>query len=263
MNEVLEHLADLSASGSIAALCTIIRSKGSTPRKEGSKMIVYPDGSIAGSIGGGEVENRVVQEAIDLLQSGQSRLLEFDLIDPDKGDPGICGGTIEVFIDPLGKREKIIVVGGGHIGRSLVHLAKWLGFHVTLTDDRENYCDPKLAPGADKYIHCNFEDLTDHCDISENTVIVLATRNNQVDINGLPGILSKPVGYVGVICSGRRWKLTVEQLVKSGVEKEKIKLIHAPVGLDINADTPEEIAISIMAEIMQVTRGGTGVSLKN
>ncbi len=261
MNDVLKSLADLSNSGRLGALCTIIRCNGSTPRKEGSKMLVYPDGSIVGSIGGGEVESRVIQEAIETLNSGQSRVVEFNLVDPAKGDPGVCGGTLEVFVDPLGKREKIIVVGGGHVGRAVVHLAKWLGFHVTLTDDREEYCRPEGTPGADEYIHCKFEDLSNYCDISEETALVLATRTNQLDVSGLPEILSKPVGYIGVISSGRRWKLTEDQLIKSGVKKDRIQMVHAPIGLDIKAETPEEIAISIMAEIIQVKRDGTKLSL--
>ena len=263
MNDVLSSLANLSRDGTAGALCTIIKTKGSTPRKEGSKMLVYPDGRIVGSVGGGEVEGRVIQEAINALETGQSKIISYDLVDPHKGDPGVCGGTLEVFIDFLHTPDDIVVVGGGHVGRAVVHLAKWMGFRVILTDDREEYCTPESVPGADQYIHCNLDELPSRYDFSSQTAIVLATRNNQVDISGLPEILGEPSAYIGVISSQRRWKLTEKQIINSGVKKERLQKIHAPIGLDIKADTPEEIALSIMAEIIMVKRSGTGVSLSN
>jgi xanthine dehydrogenase accessory factor len=263
MNEVLFSLAEIARRGTTGALCTIIRTKGSTPRKEGSKMLVYPDGKIVGSIGGGEVEGRVIQEAIDSLQSGESKILAYDLLNPENGDPGICGGTLEIFVDPLKQPEDIVVVGGGHIGRAVVYLAKWMGFRVILSDDRKEFCSPEYVPGADEYIHCKLEDLTSSYVFSDQTAVVLATRNNQVDISGLPEILAEQTGYIGVISSQRRWKLTKKQLIDSGVNEDELHRIHAPIGLDISADTPEEIAISIMAEIIQVKRGGTGASLSS
>jgi xanthine dehydrogenase accessory factor len=257
MNELISSLAELTETGKTGVLCTIIKTKGSTPRKEGSKMLVYPNGTIVGTIGGGEVESRVIKEAIEALSTGETKIVGFDLVDPAQGDPGICGGRLEVFIDPLGTPDEILVVGGGHVGRAVVHLAKWLGYRVILSDDREEYCRPEVVPYADKYIHCQFEELTKHMNINEGTAVVLATRNHQVDISGLPEILAKPIGYIGVISSKRRWKLTREQLIDSGVNKDVLKKIHAPVGLDIKAETPEEIAISILAEIIQEKRGGS------
>jgi xanthine dehydrogenase accessory factor len=257
MNDVLASLAELSETGKTGVLCTIVKTKGSTPRKEGSKMLVYPDGTITGTIGGGEVESRVIKEAIDALSSGESRVIGFDLVDPEQGDPGICGGRLEVFIDPLGTPDQIVVVGGGHVGKAVVHLAKWMGYRTILTDDREDYCRPETVPDADQYIHCKFEELTSHYDINDGTSVVLATRSLQVDISGLPEILAKPVGYIGIISSKRRWNLTKEQLLDSGVKKDVLDMIHAPIGLNIQAETPEEIAISIMAEIIKEKRGGT------
>ncbi|MCK4488922.1 MAG: XdhC family protein [Anaerolineales bacterium] len=261
MNEVLASLAEIARRGTTGALCTIIKTKGSTPRKEGSKMLVYPDGKIVGSIGGGEIEGRVIQEAIDSLQSGESKILSYALVNSEKDDLGICGGTLEIFVDPLKQPEDIVVVGGGHVGRAVIHLAKWMGFRVTLSDDRKEFCSPEFVPDADDYIHCKLKDLPANYVFSDQTAVILATRNNKVDITGLPEILAEPSAYIGVISSQRRWKLTKEQLISSGVNKDKLRRIHAPIGLDIQAETPEEIAMSIMAEILQVKRGGTGVSL--
>ena len=261
MSEVLDSLVEIVRSGKAGALCTIIRAAGSTPRKAGSKMLVYSDSKIIGSIGGGEVEGRVIQEALVSLESGEPKVLTYDLFNPDDGDPGISGGTLEVFIDPLKQPEDIVVVGGGHVGRSVVHLAKWMGFQVILSDDRNEFCTPEHAPGADKYIHCNVEDLPSKYDFSDRTAVVLATRNNQIDISGLTEILAEPTSYIGVLSSQKRWKLTEEQLVESGVNKNELKRIHAPIGLDIQAETPEEIALSIMAEIISKKREGTGALL--
>jgi len=136
-----------------------------------------------------------------------------------------------------------------------------MGFRVTLSDDRKEFCSAEYVPEADDYILCKLEDLPSSYVFSDQTTVVLATRNNKVDINGLPEILAEPSVYIGVISSQRRWKLTKKQLIDSGIDKDKLNRIHAPIGLDIQADTPEEIALSIMAEILKVKRGGTGVSL--
>jgi len=261
MSEVLSALAELPKTGTAAALCTIIRAKGSTPRKEGCKMLVYISGSIVGTIGGGEVEGRVIKEALDSIQTGERKIRTYDLVNPEKGDPGICGGTLEVFIDPLTQPEDLIVVGGGHVGKAVVYLAKWLGFRVILSDDREEFCSPAYAPGADEYVHCSLEDLSSKIEFSPETVLIMATRNNQVDIRGLPELLAAPSAYIGVISSRRRWKLTVEQLLETGIKKKDLDRIHAPIGLDLKAETPEEIALSIMAEVLQVIRGGSGKGL--
>jgi xanthine dehydrogenase accessory factor len=258
MNAVYQALADLPRSGVSAALCTIIQAKGSTPRKAGTKMLVYNDGSIVGTVGGGEIEGRVIQEALDAIRSGESKIRSYDLIDPQQGDPGICGGSLEVFIDPLTQPDELVVVGGGHVGQAVVFLAKWLGFRVILSDDREDFSSPASVPDADEYIHCKLEELPGRVRFNPQTAVVLATRNNQVDVRGLPEILAVPTGYIGVISSRRRWKLTREELLKIGVTEADLDRIHAPIGLDIRADTPEEIALSILAEVLQTRRGATG-----
>ena len=250
MDDVYNALAELKQTGTSGALCTIIKTKGSTPRKEGSKMLVFDDGSIVGTVGGGEVEARVIKEALNSIKSGKSRIISYELIDPDQGDPGICGGSLEIFVDPIDKPDELVVVGGGHVGKAVVFLAKWLGFRVILNDDRKEFCSPDKVPGADEYIHCLLAELPEKYQIPESAAVVLATRNQKVDINGLPELLTIPTAYIGVISSKRRWKLTEEQLIESGVKKDRLKKIHAPIGLKIGAETPEEIALSILAEII-------------
>jgi xanthine dehydrogenase accessory factor len=263
MKEIYQALAELSRNGTSAALCTIIRSRGSTPRRAGAKMLVYQDRSLVGTIGGGEIEARIIEEAVESISTGESKVRSFDLIDPQQGDPGICGGTLEVFIEPLAQPDDLVVVGGGHVGRAVVHLAKWLGFRVILSDDRKEYCTPEDVPEADEYIHCQLEELPGRYQFTPNTAIVLATRNNQVDIRGLPEILAAPSCYLGVISSRRRWRLTREELLQAGLAEADLERIRAPIGLDIRADTPEEIALSIMAEVIQTRRNGSAKPLSH
>jgi xanthine dehydrogenase accessory factor len=255
MEEVFTALADLHQTGAAGALCTIIKTKGSTPRKEGSKMLVFADGSIVGSVGGGEVEARVIKKALKAIGSGHKSIQSYDLVDPEQGDPGICGGSLEIFIDPIPSPDEIIVIGGGHVGKAVVFLAKWLGYKVVLNDDRKEFCTPQTVPGADVYIQCELSDLPEKYQIPEEAVVVLATRNQKIDITGLPKLLVKPTAYLGVISSKRRWRNTREQLFKAGVVEAKLDKIHAPIGLDIGAETPEEIALSILAEIKLIKSG--------
>lgn len=255
MDDVYNALAELKQKSASSALCTIIKTKGSTPRNEGSKMLVNEDGSIVGTIGGGEVEARIIQEALNAIKTGKSTIISYDLIDPEKGDPGICGGSMDVFVDPLGRPDLVVVVGGGHVGKAVVSLAKWLGFRVVLNDDRKEFCSPDLVPGADEYIHSTLAELPGKFQIPAQASIVLATRSFRVDINGLPELLAIPTAYIGAISSKRRWKMTVEQLIESGVNKNSLSKIHAPIGLDIGAQTPEEIALSILAEIISIKSG--------
>lgn len=259
--ELINALAELTAQGKSGALCTVVKTKGSTPRKEGSKMLVYPDGSIVGTVGGGEVEGRVITRAQEITQSGKPEILSFDLVDPGEGDPGVCGGVLDVFIEPLQVPLQLIIVGGGHVGREVVRLAHWLGYRVILHDDREEFCTPESAPEADRYLVGDIQRLPEEVDLDSRSVVVMATRNMGIDTQGLPGILEHHPAYVGVIGSRRRWKLTREALLEDGISEELVDQVHAPIGLDLNAETPEEIALSIMAEVVMFQQGGKGVSL--
>jgi xanthine dehydrogenase accessory factor len=255
-------LAEAEAQQKAVALCTVVDSRGSTPRHAGSKMLVYPDRRIVGSVGGGEIETRTITEALLALGDGKSRLLEMDLTDPARGDAGVCGGQVTVFIEPILANPLLVVVGGGHVGKAVCHLAHWLGFRVAVSDDRPEFCTPEANPDAQYFYPLALADLPKHLSISSQTYIVLTTRGAEVDITGLPALLDTPAAYLGVIGSKRRWTITCEGLRKAGVVEEKISRVHSPVGLELNAETPEEIAVSIMAEIIQLRNGGTGKSMK-
>lgn len=261
MNDVYQALAKLEKTNQSGALCTIIETEGSTPRHAGSKMLVYPDGTIVGTVGGGEVEGRIIRKALDVLSSGESEILTYNLVDPAKGDAGVCGGSLQVFIEPIHSADVLLVIGGGHVGKAVVHLGKWLGFRVILSDDRPEFCNREMVPGADEYISCQIKELPSKVEFNPRAAVVLATRNMEVDTSGLPEILQEDYAYIGVISSRRRWALTRKALLELGVTETDIDRIHAPIGLDLQAETPEEIALSILGEVIMIKRGGQGGAL--
>jgi len=255
---LFQALANLEANNQAGALCTIISSQGSTPRPTGSKMLVYPDGRIAGTVGGGELENRVIKEALAAILDGKPRRLEYSMSDPERGDPGVCGGQVEVFVEPVQPKPTLVVIGSGHVGKAVAHLAQWLGFRLVVNDDRPEFCTPEAVPEADIYIPTTIEELPKELDITPWTYLVLTTRGTLVDIAGLPALLATPAAYIGVIGSQRRWATTRQMLLESGVTEAEISRVHSPMGLELNAETPEEIAVSILAEIIMLRQGGDG-----
>jgi xanthine dehydrogenase accessory factor len=262
MKSIYQALAELETKNEPAALCTVVRSQGSTPRHSTSKMLVYQDGSFIGTVGGGELENRVFQEAREALQDGKPRLLEYNMADPTRGDPGVCGGTVEVFVEPILPAPTLVVIGGGHVGKAVAHLARWLGFRVAVSDDRPEFLTPEANPDADAFYEGKMEELPEKLKIDNRTYIVLTTRGVAVDAPGLPPLLNSDAAYIGVIGSKRRWKMTVDKLREMGVSEEKLASVHSPIGLELQAETPEEIAVSIMAEILMLRGGGTGKPMK-
>jgi xanthine dehydrogenase accessory factor len=262
MNSIYQALAELEKKDESAALCTVVSSQGSTPRHVGSKMLVYPDGKFIGTVGGGDLEHRVLDEAWIAIAEGKARLLKYNMVDPSRGDPGVCGGTVEVFVEPILPAPMIVVVGAGHVGKAVVHLAKWLGFRVAVSDDRPEFCNPESVPGADAYYPVEMGKLPEHLKVTRQTYIVITSRGSNVDAAGLPNLLETNAAYIGVIGSKRRWATTARALKEKGVAEEKIAKVHSPMGLELQAETPEEIAVSIMAEILIVRNKGTGKMMK-
>lgn len=262
MQSIYQVLSELENNNGSAALCTVVKSEGSTPRHVGSKMLVYPDGKFIGTVGGGELENRVIKAARDSLANGKSQTLSYTMSDPSRGDPGVCGGTVEVFVEPILPPALIVVIGAGHVGKAVVHLAKWLGFRVAVSDDRAEFCHPEAIPNADAYYPVPMAELANQFIVTHQTYFVVTSRGSSVDAAGLPSLLESEAAYIGVIGSKRRWLTTVKALKEKGVSEERIARVHSPMGLELNAETPEEIAVSIMAEILMLKDQGTGKMMK-
>jgi xanthine dehydrogenase accessory factor len=255
MTNVFAIAADHVQRNVPCALCTVVRTSGSVPRHAGSKMLVDADGAVlAGTVGGGEMESRVIALAQDAIRSGKAQLATYRLADPQSGDPGVCGGEAEIFIEPLFANPTLLIAGAGHVGRALTHLARWSGFHVLLTDDRAELCTPEACPGAHEYLPGSLREVLSRVSLNPQTYVALVTRSYPIDVDALPLLLQSPVAYIGVIGSRRRWLTTAQALRERGVGEAAVQRIRAPIGLEISAETPEEIAISIMAEITAIRR---------
>jgi len=261
MDNLFAALAEADRKGIAVALATVVAASGSVPRHVGAKMLIYADGSTLGTVGGGEMESRVCAEAADVLRQRTPRTVHYELSNPAEGDPGQCGGSADIFIDPIRPLVTLVVIGAGHVGRAVARLGKQLGFFVVVSDDRAELCTPEALPGADVYLVCPMREIPSRWSLDRDTFVVLATRNVEVDVEGLPALLAAPTAYVGVIGSKRRWITTSQALAEQGTPAEAIARVHSPIGLELHAETPEEIAVSILAEVIMVRRGGTGRSM--
>lgn len=259
---VFEAALAAQREGRPAALATVIEAQGSVPRQAGSKMLVWPDRQIVGTVGGGEMEARVIEEALAALHDGSARILSYNLGDLASGDPGVCGGTVRVFVEPMAPPPTVVVIGCGHVGQALAGLAKWMEFRVIVVDDRPGYATPERIPGMDGYLEAPPAELPQRLVITAQTCIAAVTRGLVVDQVLLPALLESPAPYIGLIGSRRRWALTAQALHDQGVSPAALARVHSPIGLDLGAETPKEIAVSIMAEIVRALRGGSGESMR-
>lgn len=260
---IFRALAEAAEAGESVALVTVTATQGSMPRRAGSKMLVRADGSILGTIGGGVMESRVVDEALAALADGMPRTRSYTLNDIADGDAGVCGGTAELFIDPVHAMPTLLVIGGGHVGQALAELGVWAGLRVILSDDREVYCNPDVVPDLAGYVVCDPADVPQRVAITRNTYVAAVTRGLPVDLKLLPALLATDATYIGLIGSRRRWEITARALVnEAGITPQDLKRIRAPIGLELEAETPKEIAVSILAEIIMLRRGGTGLPMR-
>lgn len=233
-------------------VATVISTHRSVPRRAGSKMLVYNDGTISGSIGGGEMESRVIAECLDVLAVGRPRRLTYSLLDPSTGDPGVCGGEVELYLEPQMPTTTIYVIGTGHVGQAVVELAGWLGYRVVAWDDRSELTE---AVEADVVLSGSIEQALESEPADEHSRIVMVTRNVALDAELLPALLATPSPYIGLMGSSRRWAKTRKLLEDKGMDAADLDRVHSPIGLEISAETPAEIAVSILAEVIGHERG--------
>ncbi len=269
-HRILTELMTAQDKGDSVVLATVVQATGSVPRHAGSKMLVYADGRFSGTIGGGELEARALQEAKAALADGRPRMMTYSLIEPERGDPGLCGGTVELYLEPYMPPATLFVIGCGHVGQAVADLAHWLGFRVVVADDRPELASPDHIPNADVYLPGeeggdfagDFANALIAHPITGSTFIALLTRNVTLDRQILPLLVNSPAPYIGVMGSRRRWAETQKLLRADGATDVDLRRFHSPVGLELNAETPKEIAISILSEIIMLHRGGTGERMK-
>jgi len=254
MLEIYQELANIAARGERAVLATVTSSGGSVPRKAGTKMIIKEDGSLVGSIGGGNVEQAVQEKALDVLKSGEPEIIHFDLTDSGEEAWMICGGRMDVFLEPILPAETLYLFGAGHLSQSTAVMAKMLGFRVVVIDPRPEFNNNDRFPGTDSLVVEDYENAFSELNLDDNSYIVIYTPGHVSDEKCLQFAVGTAARYVGMIGSKKKVKEIKERLRRKGVPEQQLDGIHAPIGLEINAQTPEEIAISILAEIIKVRR---------
>jgi xanthine dehydrogenase accessory factor len=250
--DIYEEIVRLKSEGRSCALATIVQCGGSSPQKEGAKMLVRDDGSIVGTLGGGCLEAEVVQAAKMAMHDQTPLSMPFELTEKHGGL--VCGGKVTVFIEPLIPEPNLIILGAGHVGKALAAAGKFAGFRITVVDNREEFAHREHIPHADEITVSEFDTVFSRVLAGEGTYIVIATRGHNFDLVALKSALRTPARYIGLLGSKRKKAVLFNTLSREGFSKEEIGRVHIPVGLPIGSVTPEEIAISIMAQIIQYRR---------
>ncbi len=246
---VWRAIVEALETGRPAALCTVIAVDGSAPRSASTRMLVHEDGSIVGTIGGGELEHRVRAAALEALSEGRSRRFEAHLT----RDLGMCcGGSVEVFIEPLHADPHLHVFGAGHVAAPTCELARRVGFQVTVYDEREEWLTPERFPGCELRLGDPLRALPE---TGPSDYILILTHSHQVDQQLLHALIDRRWAYLGMIGSRAKVAKFFVRLRAAGVDESRFGLVSAPVGLDIGAETPEELAVAIVAELVRVRRG--------
>ncbi len=253
--DIYEEIVALRRSGRRGAVATIVNVRGSIPSFKSAKMLVREDGSIAGTIGGGCVEAEVWQAARDVIINEKPCSLSFDLNQDPKYDTGlVCGGTLEIFIEPVLPAPLLYLFGAGHVALELFKTARNAGFDVIVADDREAYANAERFPGAREILAKDFELTLAALNPGESSYIVIATRGHRDDMRILRWAVQTHARYIGMVGSRRKAITVVRELTAEGLKPELFERLHSPVGLDIGAITPEEIAVSIVAELIAIRR---------
>src|SRR5713101_2079432 len=260
--DLFEEIVKLRREGKRGALATIVHTNGSIPSFESSRMLVREDGTIAGTIGGGCVEADVWAAAREVMQKEASRKMVFNLNHEANYDSGlICGGTLEVFVEPILPQPVVYLFGGGHVSIAVAHAARAAGFGVGVVDDREQFANTERFPMAQE-IFTSFEDAFARLKPNASAYLVIVTRGHKEDMRCLAWAVRTEARYIGMIGSRRKVISVYQALEKEGFRPEEFERVYAPTGLEIGALTPEEIAISITAELIAVRRNAAEAAHK-
>lgn len=253
--DVYEELVELRRSGQKCAVATIVEVTGSIPSFQSSKMLIRQDGTMVGTIGGGCTEAEVWQAARDVMDSEKPRMLRFDLGQEAAYDNGlICGGQLNVYVEPVLPVPSAWIFGAGHISKSLSKVATLAGFRTVVIDNRETYANRERFPEAAEVIAEEYEDAFAKLSANEATYAIIVTRGHRDDMRVLRWAVDQPLRYIGMIGSKRKTLEVARHLLGEGIELDKLARLHAPMGLEIGAVTPEEIAVAVVAEMIRRRR---------
>ena len=258
--DIYEQIVELRRQGRHGAVATIVNVRGSIPSFKTAKMLVRDDGSIVGTIGGGCVEADVWQAAREVMESEKPRTLKFDLNQDPKYDTGlVCGGTLEIFIEPILPPALLYILGAGHVALNVCRTAASAGFEVIVADDRSSYATRERFPAAREVHALDFDEATQKLDPNESSYIVIVTRGHRDDMRLLRWAVQTRARYIGMIGSKRKVIGIYKTLQEEGLPAHLFDRVHAPIGLDIGAVTPEEIAVAITAELIAIRRQSSAV----
>jgi xanthine dehydrogenase accessory factor len=253
VKDVLEAALRAEASGAPAALVTVIATEGSTPQKAGAKMLVYPDGRIVGTIGGGCVEAEMTWRARQSIEARKPQVASYDLTPDQAGEDGlVCGGRMQVFIEPIEGTPTLCLFGAGHVAQPLARMAKASGFRVEVADDRIKFANRERFPEVDLLVVDDFAAAARQMTLGANTYVVVVTRGHKGDTEALRTVVGKGLRFVGLLGSRPKLVHLVSALEESGVPVEELAEIHCPLGIEIGAVSPEEIAVSVLAQMIAV-----------
>jgi xanthine dehydrogenase accessory factor len=254
--EVFAAVAAALERGETAALVTIVATHGSTPQRVGAKMLVHADGRIVGTIGGGCYENDAFWKAREAIANRTPQLLHYELADDFAQETGlICGGQMDVYIEPVEPSPELYIIGAGHVGFHLARVAHEVGFRVHVVDDREKFANRDRFPFAVEVVAANIPEWVAGASLPPHAYAVIVTRGHNNDLEALRALAPRPLRYLGLIGSRAKVARIFDVLTADATPAEQLAGVHAPIGLDIGAVTPQEIAVSILAELIAVKHG--------
>jgi xanthine dehydrogenase accessory factor len=247
--EIFNNILQLLKDDRPCVIATVVDARGSAPRHIGAKMLVFGDGAISGTIGGGSLEKRVIREALDVLKRKKSVLKDYSLNKKDGFQ--VCGGRVKIFLDVLVPEQTLLICGGGHIGLALSCIAKLMHWRVVLLDNRRDFANDQRFPHADKIVCGAYGRSLSAFASDANTSIVILTHGHAHDEECLEAALKTKACYIGMIGSRTKSKFIFDSLKKKGISQKRLKVVRTPIGLDIGAESPEEIAVAIAAELIK------------
>ena len=262
--DIYERIIALKSSGIRAVLATIIARNGATPRKPAAKMLIDEKGGQTGTIGGGSVELKVIEETPAIIRSGNPRIFRFDLSGKSPEENALCcGGVMEVYLEPILPETTLFIFGAGHVGKALAEIARFAGFKIAVVDDRESHANIERFPQASVFHVDKWDNVLSGIAVNDSSYIFISTREHHFDEMCLRFALQSSAKYIGMLGSRKKIRLLKEYIEKQGIDPAEFQRVSVPVGFDIGAETPEEIAVSIMAELVAVRKNRDVASMKN
>lgn len=260
---MFQEISAALSRGEPVALMTVVRVYGAAPCAPGAKLVVRGDGAISGTFGGAATDSRAREDGLKALANGQPTLLTYHL-DPEQGESvGSCGASLEIFVEPVRPEPRLLVAGSGYVAQALARLAVPTGWHVTLLDDRTEFVRAATLPDGVEAAVGELSDLLADRQPDPMTAVVIVTRGHRSDKDALRAALNTSAGYIGMIGSTGKVRQIFRSLLRDGVPTETLRRVYSPIGLDLRAETPDEIALSIAAELLMWRRGGTGLRLRD